>query len=577
MPALEIRDLCYRYNGPSGGDWVLEDVSLQVEAGEYVLLCGASGSGKSTLCRALNGLIPHFYGGVMRGAVRVDGLDTRRHPIGELFGRVGMIFQNPTVQLFNTTVARELAYGLESLGLPREEIARRVRESAEQAGIVHLLEHNPQQLSGGEQQLTAIAAVLALHPRVIVLDEPYASLDPLNVRRVRAVLRRIRASSDPPAIVVAEHRMEHVVPDADRLLVLQRGRVVRDGPPRAVLAQASAEELAGYGLNVPPVVRAAQALDLVQMPLSVEEWRAMVMGQYTVPLETDLQAALLSQLQSALCEEPFGAAPAGDPGPLSEGDPFPLLRVEKLTFGHTRATPVLRGVNLALCARESLALVGANGSGKTTLIKHLNGLHRPQEGAVWVLGQDARRMRVSALARHVGMAFQNANDQFFKFSVRDEIEAGARALGCYDAAWLEELVALLELGPLLDRSPYRLSEGEKKRVAFCSALAARPEILVLDEPTTGQDWSFRRALGALLATLRVWNQSVIVVTHDTEFAEQCAGRWALLAEGSVIADGPPEAVLSDASALHRAHLEATQSFRLRQALREPTGTEGENA
>jgi energy-coupling factor transport system ATP-binding protein len=244
-----------------------------------------------------------------------------------------------------------------------------------------------------------------------------------------------------------------------------------------------------------------------------------------------------------------------------------------VTFAHrgARALPVLRDVDLAVHARESLALVGANGSGKTTLIKHFNGLYRPTSGRVWVLGQDTRRARVSRLARQVGMVFQNANDQFFRFSVRDEIEAGARALRRYDEAWLAELVALMDLAPLLDRSPYRLSEGEKKRVAFCSALAAQPQILVLDEPTTGQDWGFRRALGGLLGELRARSQTVILVTHDLEFAEQCAGRWVLLAKArahgqTVVATGAPEAVMAAQGALGRAGLEPTQAFRLRRAL-----------
>jgi energy-coupling factor transport system ATP-binding protein len=245
-----------------------------------------------------------------------------------------------------------------------------------------------------------------------------------------------------------------------------------------------------------------------------------------------------------------------------------VLRTEALTFAHRRARgqPALRDVELAVYARESLALVGANGSGKTTLIKHFNGLYRPGSGRVWVLGRDTRRVRVSRLARHVGMVFQNANDQFFRFTVRDEIEVGARALRCYDRAWLDELVALLDLEPLLERSPYRLSEGEKKRVAFCSALAARPEVLVLDEPTTGQDWGFRRALGRLLGELRARGQTVVLVTHDLEFAEACAGRWALLARGTLLAEGPPAAVMADAGVLAQAGLEATQAFRLRQAL-----------
>ena len=238
---------------------------------------------------------------------------------------------------------------------------------------------------------------------------------------------------------------------------------------------------------------------------------------------------------------------------------------------------MLRGLDLTVDRGETLAVVGANGSGKTTLIKHLNGLYRPQQGYVCILGQDTRKARVSDLARYVGMAFQNANDQFFKFTVSAEIEAGARALNRYEPDWMDVLIDLLDLAPLLDRSPYRLSEGEKKRVAFCSALAARPEILVLDEPTTGQDWGFRRALGRLFGAL-LWGelrdreskfgcgQTVVLVTHDLEFAEGCAGRWMLLNQGTVVASGTPAAVMADTPVLHRAGLEATQAFRLRRAL-----------
>ena len=553
---IELREVSYRYIS-SDPAWVLEDVNLCIKPGEYVLLCGASGSGKSTLCRLLNGLIPHFYGGQLEGRVAVSGLDTREHSIGELFGRVGMIFQNPTVQLFNHSVERELAYGLESLGLPRDEMARRVHESAETVGIAHLLERSPHQLSGGEQQLTAMAAVLALHPQVIVLDEPYASLDPLNVRRVRKVLRRIHQGlEDPPAIVIAEHRLGHVVPDADRMVVLHQGRVAVDGPPRQVLAR----DLAPYGLNLPPVARAGRALGLSPLPLTVTEWRNAMAGRrheaYADPLRQALDAALCDVLCSARDSVPDACEPGGEA----------VIEGNGIRFGHHRRHPVLRGVDLELYRGESLAVVGANGSGKTTLIKHLNGLYRPQQGRVQVLGQDTRRARVSDLARHVGMAFQNANDQFFKFRVRDEIEAGARALGCYDPSWMEELVALFDLAPLLERSPYKLSEGQKKRVAFAAALASRPEILVLDEPTTGQDWPFRRALGALLGTLQVRDQTVVMVTHDLEFAESCSSRWMLMAGGQVVASGTPAEVMADEDAMHSAGLEPTQTYRLRRAL-----------
>jgi energy-coupling factor transporter ATP-binding protein EcfA2 len=267
-------------------------------------------------------------------------------------------------------------------------------------------------------------------------------------------------------------------------------------------------------------------------------------------------------LEASLCGTRRGAP---DPYPRG-GDP--AIEGQDIHFGHNRRRPVLRGVDLKLYPGESLALVGANGSGKTTLIKHLNGLYRPRGGRVRVLGQDTRRTRVSDLACHVGMAFHNANDQFFKFRVRDEIEAGARALGRYDAAWMDELVTLFDLAPRLDRSPYKLSEGQKKRVAFAAALAARPEILVLDEPTTGQDWPFRLALGELLEKLEARGQTVVLVTHDLEFAEPCAGRWMLMAGGQVVASGAPTEVMADGCAMHRAGLEPTQSYRLRQMLGE---------
>jgi energy-coupling factor transporter ATP-binding protein EcfA2 len=532
-PVVEVCGLSYRYPASTSRP-VLKGIDLAIEPGESVVIGGASGSGKSTLCRLFNGLIPQFYGGEMEGTVRVGGLDTRQHGVGEILGGVSMVFQNPTVQLFTDSVARELAFGLESLGLPREEIGQRVAESAATVGIGHLWERNPHYLSGGEQQLVAIAAAFALRPKLIVLDEPYASLDPAGVRRVRAALRQIHQGGT--AVVVAEHRLQHVVADAGRMVVLDQGEMVLDGPPREVLAK----DLAPYGLQIPPVVEVGRALELPQLPLTVPELVASLDGG-------DL---------------PPGLLPA-PPLPPAGGQTLLQARGVAFSFG---STPVLRDLDLGVARGECLALVGANGSGKTTLVRHFNGLHHPDRGQVTVLGLDTRRTKTSRLARHVGLAFQNANDQFFKLRVRDEIEVGARALGRYDEAWVQELVALFQLEPLVGRSPYRLSEGEKKRVGFASALAARPEILVLDEPTTGQDWSFRRALGQLLGDLGKRGQTVVMVTHDLDFAERYACRWALLAEGRIAAEGDPWDVMAEQELLERAGLEPTQAFRIGQAL-----------
>ncbi|MFP3895925.1 MAG: ABC transporter ATP-binding protein [Anaerolineales bacterium] len=533
-PVVRIRNLYYRY-GNNAPDWILKNLNLDIEAGEYVLICGPSGSGKSTLCRALNGLIPQFYGGHLQGQVRVDGLDTQKHPVSELFAHVGIVLQNAEAQLFNNTVEGELAFGLESLGWPQEEINARIREVADIVQITHLLKRNPHQLSGGEQKLVIIAAVLAPHPEILVLDEPYASLDPANVDLVRAALNDIHERGT--AVVLVEHRLENVVADADRMLVLHRGQIVLQGTPRDVLAR----DITHFQLRPPAAVRVAKALNLEKIPLNVESLIATA-GDRVLPPD------LFPQRQKK--HRPKGEIP---------------LQVQDLAFSF-EGTPVLQGVNLFLRAGECLALVGANGSGKTTLIKHFDGLYKPQCGRVLVLGRDTRRARTSELAHHVGLAFQNVNDQFFKFTVREEIEVGARTLKRYDENWLQELISLFQLDPLLNRSPHRLSGGEKKRVAFAAALAARPDILVLDEPTTGQDWLFQQTLSGLLNELQARGQTVVLVTHDLDFAERCADRWVLLAGGRIVADGSPPDVMSDAEAMRRANLKPTQSFHIRQAL-----------
>jgi energy-coupling factor transport system ATP-binding protein len=248
------------------------------------------------------------------------------------------------------------------------------------------------------------------------------------------------------------------------------------------------------------------------------------------------------------------------PPPFADTAPT-VLAVENLFFS-INGKSILQDIGFTLHRGECLAVLGANGAGKTVLLKHLNGLHRPDQGRIRVMDIDTRNTRVSELARWIGIAFQNPNDQFFKLTVRDEIVVSAKALNCYDPDWITELIRLFHLEPLMDRAPFRLSGGEKKRVAFAAALAAKPAILALDEPTAGQGWYFRKALGRLLTKLQEMGQSLILVTHDLSFAEVHAHRWLVLAEGQVIAEGRPWDVMRDSHAMERAHLEPTDAYRL---------------
>jgi len=546
---LRFEHVSFRYSGIA--EWGLRELDLAVHPGEMVLVAGASGSGKSTLCRAAIGLIPHFHRGSWEGRVWVDGLDTRDHPVHRLFGHVGLTFQNPDAQIFNQTVEAELAYGLESLGLVSDEIERRLSWVSDLVELGPLMHRPPYSLSGGEKQRVILGAILASKPRLLLLDEPFTHLDPGGAERLRTLLRSIRAEGI--ALIIAEHRLHEVVADVDRLIVLNEGKVVADGPPRRVLA----EDLSAFGLNLPPLVRFFREQGWKERPLTVGEATDVIKGKFH---KGELGRFVASD---GLTRESLGYPSSLTNSP--QNDSSPMIEVEDLEFGYDGGG-VLQGVNLILHRGECVALVGRNGSGKTTLVKHFNRLLKPKRGLVKILGQEAGRKPLAELSRHVGFAWQNPNDQLFQANVRDEVLTGPRVLHAYDRDWCDRLIERFGLEPLLDRSPFQLSEGQKKRVAFATALAVRPELVVLDEPTAGQDEPFRRELAVLMKELRAEGRTVVVVTHDLEFAAQHADRWVVLAQGRVVADGPPNTVMADAQVMAASGLRPTQSFQLREIL-----------
>lgn len=530
---IAARNLTYRYRQEDPRP-VLDAIDLDIAPGDYLLITGRSGSGKSTLCRTFNGLIPHFYGGLLEGDVFVDGRSIRRTPVADLFDRVAMAFQNPDAQLFCRSVEQEIVFGLESLGLPPQAIEERLEAALDAVGIDGLRHQAPQNLSGGEKHLVLIAALLALRPRVLVLDEPFANLDPVNVMRIRGLLRKLHA--DGCGIVVCEHRLSRAVPDATRMVVIHRGRVAADGDPHPVLARADA----AWGLEPPLAMRLGTALGLDPTPRTIED-----LGS------APPRIGLIEELEPPL---PVATVKPGRK---------PLLKVDHLCC-RIAGRPLLEDIGFSLHPGECLAVVGSNGAGKTTLLRHLMGLQRPDKGCIRIDDRDIRPMPVSDLAGKVGLAFQNPDNQFFRFSVEQEIQVGPQALGRLDAEWIAELMTLFQLETYRSKAPYRLSGGEKKRVAFASALAARPKVLALDEPTAGQDFEFRRNLRMFLHRMQARGQAIIIVTHDLTFAERTAGRWLLMAGGRLLADGSPERIMADRTLMSRAGLQATDRFLLNQ-------------
>lgn len=538
---LRFEGVSYYYPGLNSP--ALEDLDLTVRPGESVLVAGASGSGKSTFCRTCIGLIPHFHHGKLIGKVIVDGLDTVQFPVHELFRHAGLVFQNPDAQLFNQTVEAELVYGLESLGIDPSEIEKRLAWASDLAELDSLMNRSPYALSGGEKQRVALGAILTLRPRLLLLDEPFTHLDPEATERLRRILRSVK--SEGITTLVIEHRLHEILQDVDRIVVFHRGRRVAEGPPHQVLSG----DISHYGLNLPPLMKLFRDLGVKKSVFDVSE-----------AIEELRAQNLLGRFYDHLTRESIR------PPKFDRASTQPVVVVEDL-WSNLNGHSILSGIDLTLRKGDCTALLGRNGAGKTTLIKHLNGLLKPEQGSVRVFGSDTRKRAVSELSRKVSLVWQNPNDQLFRATVREEVLTGPKIFNAYDARWCEELFNRFGLLPLLDRSPFALSEGQKKRVSFAAALSVKPDLIVLDEPTAGQDEPSRHQLTTLLNRLQEEGQTILFVTHDLEFAAEHANRWIILSEGKVIADGPPDEVMAQPMTIEKAGLRPTQRFQLGQAIR----------
>lgn len=505
----------------------LKDINLEIRDGEFVLITGPSGGGKSSLCRCLNGLIPHFYGGRMRGKVEVNGLDISKHPTRELATRVGMVFQDPENQLVTTDVEREIAFGLENLAFPRSVIARRIEEALDAVGIPTIRHRQIHELSGGEKQKVAIASVLALHPDILVLDEPTSELDPRGAEEVLTVVERLNNELGITVILI-EHRLDRVVHYADRIVLLDDGHIVADGEPREIFNNGRASQI---GVGVPPIIELSHRLkdegfELNHTPLTVKEGRIM--------------------LDSVFRNSPHKKISEKNETKSTDG---PVIEIKNLYHTYREGITALQNVNLVIYPGEFVAIMGRNASGKTTLVKHLNGLLKPTKGEVMVNGTNTREATIAELAREVGFIFQNPNQHLLADTVEEEVTSTLHNLGVErDEIEMRTHQALerLDLIKYRHQYPRSLSGGERQRVALASVIAAQPRILVLDEPTRGMEYRLKDELMRFLNRYRQEGNTIILVSHDVETIAGHAERVVLMSEGKVIADGSKRDILSRA-------------------------------
>ncbi len=522
---IKIQNFTFYYGGAEKP--ALKNINLEIADGEFVLVTGPSAGGKSSLCRCINGLIPHFYGGKVTGSVEVQGLNTLQHSPKELATRVGMIFQDPENQLVTQDVEREIAFGLENLAFPRDLIARRIEESLDTLGI-SALRHRPlHELSGGEKQKIAIASVLALHPEILILDEPTSELDPKSAEEVLSIAQRLNDELGITVILI-EHRLDRVIQHTDRLIVLDGGEIVVDGSTRQVL-QENYQEISGGGVGMPPIIKLAHQLEIMgitdnKTPLTVKEGRVML-------------------------QEVFQKIAGELPQQEKKGINRPAIEVGKLWHVYPDGPAALKNVSLAIGEGEFVAIMGRNASGKTTLVKHFNGLLKPTKGSVVIHGTDTGRATIAELARQVGFVFQNPNDHLFADTVEEEIGFALKNLGLENGevrSRIDEVLGRFRLDKYRRQYPRALSGGEKQRVALASVLAVQPRILILDEPTRGMEYRLKSELMAFLRDYAGQGNTVILVTHDVETVAEYADRVLLLGEGKVVVDGNKRDVLSRA-------------------------------
>ena len=513
QPLVEVDGLTFRYRRAT--EPAIRDVSLTLAPGEVLLVAGPSGCGKSTLIRAINGLIPHAYPGELSGEVRLQGEPTTALRLRDISLTVGTVLQDPAKQIVGATVESELAFGPENLGVPREEIRARIGRVLDRAGIRGLVGRETSELSGGERQLLAVAGILMMQPRLFVVDEPLASLDPSTAARLLAILRSL--ADEGHAIVIVEHRVEEALDlEPDRVLYLDAGSQRYQG------------DVAGFLKIADPAA--------VKLPFDVvlERMRGEPPGAATEPMTKGEPATV------------DGVDP-GDGSNSAAEIPHLEYRAVRAGYGDRE---VLRGIDVAFGRSEVIAVLGPNGSGKTTFFRTAMRLLEPTSGSILLDGQPISTRTVAELATVFGYVFQSPSQMLFARTVREELLFGPRNLrrdpSTFDALISDALrrTALEGLDDLLERPPLTLSFGQQKRLALAIALALEPTTLILDEPSAGQDHQTANRFMAEVLSIPGLD-SIYLITHDVDLALTHADRILLLRDGQVVADGPPAAVIED--------------------------------
>jgi energy-coupling factor transporter ATP-binding protein EcfA2 len=531
MPYIEIKELTYHY--PKEIKPVIKDINLQLNKGEILFIVGESGSGKSTLAKCISGAVPNFYGGTIQGSVSIDGEDIIEMKHNKRATEVTMVFQDPESQLIMNKVHREIAFGLENVGVESSEIKRRIWEAMQFSNILDIANREINTLSGGQKQRVAITSAIAYLPNCIILDEPTSQLDPASAEDVIALIKKINEELGI-TIIIIEQRIDKWFDIADKVLILARGEIAFSGSKQELYNERK-EELLDF---LPNYLKISKALNIFNMPYSLREARRTI-EEFKYEYETNMATQDLSGSEE-------------------------IIKIDNLCCKY-EDNLVIKGLNTRIRQGDFISIMGANGAGKSTFLKSLMGLIS-YSGSIKVLKnsfvddnskkltknligsfsgeyREIRKLRIKDISRIIGYVSQNPNDYISKETVYSELKFTLDNYSIKDHGVIEDTLKALDLYKLKDKNPRDLSGGEVQRVAIASILVLRPKVLLLDEPTRGLDSKVKRMLGEILLELNKNGTTVILVTHDVEFASEFCSRFLLMFNGEIVGDGSREEVL----------------------------------
>lgn len=549
LPVLRLKDVSFSYEGDITA---LEGITLEGYPGDFIAVFGANGAGKSTLCYLITGIIPNIYGGRRTGEVWVNGADPWDRPIYDTARGCSMVLQDPEAQLFMPDLFMELSFGPANLGVQREEIRRRIARVLDIVGLAGMEKRSTKALSGGQKQRAALGSVLTMLPSLLVLDEPTSQLDPLGSDEVLRAIANIRQTTNM-TIIMTTHKTEEIMGLANKALVLDHGRIAVSGSLDEVFSDV--DRLERVGVQPPPlrkfycllrdeVLAGANGRDLLP-PLDS--------SQLTLPALADVVTGLADR---GILTVDGPAAPADShPAPGQ-----PLLEIRDLTYVYPGEPPVtaLDDVSLTIHAGEFVGIVGQNGSGKTTLVKSIVGLLKPTGGSIRFHGVDMTTLSVGEIATRIGLVLQNPDYQLFTTSADEEVMFGLTNIKLPEAearARAERALALTGLAQARDTFPFKLSFGDRRKLAVAAVMAMEPEVLILDEPTTAQDYRGRYLLADIARELRQKHgRTILMISHDMELLARYAERLIVMWNGRVLLDGPAREVFQQETMLEKTYL-----------------------